>query len=42
LFPHKLANILRGVLNSEVDQNELAIWLRHELGGQVNVPSSTQ
>jgi len=42
LFPHKLANILRGVLNSEVDQNELAIWLRHELGGQVNVPNSTQ
>jgi death-on-curing protein len=42
LFPHKLANVLRGVLNSELDHNDLATWLRAELAGHVDVPSSTQ
>ena len=30
-FPAKLALVLRGVLNSELDQHDLASWLREEL-----------
>ena len=41
LFPRKLAAVLRGVLHSEVDRDDLTGWLREELPGLLDVPAGS-